>query len=279
MGFRRVLSQCAVLGFLIAAFTVFIPRVDAQQPPAADSFVPGELIVQFRPDIDEARRLAIRSAHNASIVRGYATLRMERLAIPAAANPIAVAQAFSAHPEVEAAQPNFVRQGVSVDSPNDPYYADGSLWGLAKISAPAAWSAFGAGADTVVVADIDTGVNYTHPDLAANMWINPGEIAGNGVDDDNNGYVDDVYGIDTINHDSDPADDHGHGTHTSGTYGAVSDNGVGVAGVTPNVKILACKFISAQNTGSDADAIECFNYPETARGERASHQQQLGRRA
>jgi subtilisin family serine protease len=185
---------------------------------------------------------------------------MERLAIPANANPAALAQAFSAHPEVEAAQPNFVRRTTSFASPNDPYYLDGSLWGLAKISAPSAWSAFGAGTDTVVVADIDTGVDYTHPDLAAHMWTNPGEVAGNGVDDDQNGYVDDVYGIDTANNDSNPADDHYHGTHTAGTFGGISDNGYGVAGVAGNVKILACKFITASATGSDADAIECFNY-------------------
>ena len=73
------------------------------------------------------------------------------------------------------------------------------------------------------------------------MWRNPGEIAGNGIDDDANGYVDDVYGIDTVNDDSDPMDDHGHGTHTAGTIGAVGNNGIGVAGVNWNVRILACK--------------------------------------
>lgn len=81
------------------------------------------------------------------------------------------------------------------------------------------------------MADIDTGVDYNHPDLAANMWRNPGEIPGNGVDDDGNGYVDDVYGIDTVNGDADPIDDHGHGTHASGTVAGVGNNGVGVVGV------------------------------------------------
>ena len=85
-------------------------------------------------------------------------------------------------------------------------------------------------ADTLV-AVIDTGIDYTHPDLAANIWTNPGEIAGNGVDDDGNGFVDDVHGYDFANDDGDPMDDHGHGTHVAGTIAAVGNNGIGVAGV------------------------------------------------
>ena len=258
MSITRVVSRCTAVVLFGLTCVAFAPA-RAQQPNAG-AFVQGELIIQFRPGVGPAQRAAVRAAHNATVLREYATLRMERVSIPAAANALAVAQAFSARPEIEAAQPNFIREAVSTASPNDPYYVSGDMWGLTKIAAPAAWSAFGGGSDTVVVADIDTGVNYAHPDLAAHMWTNPGEIPGNAVDDDQNGYVDDVYGIDTVNNDSDPADDHGHGTHTSGTFGAVSDNGIGVAGVSPNVRILACKFISSRNTGSDADAIECFNY-------------------
>lgn len=259
MSLSRVVSR-RIAGVLCGLTCVALSLAVRAQQQIPDGYVPGEVILQFRPDVDPAQRAAIRAAHNGSLVRAYAALRMERVTIPAAANAEAVARAFSNHPEIEAAQPNFIREAVSVASPNDPYYVNGNLWGLTKISAPTAWSAFGAGSDTVVVADIDTGVNYAHPDLAPHMWTNPGETAANGVDDDQNGYVDDVYGIDAFNNDSDPADDHGHGTHTSGTFGAVSDNGIGVAGVAPNVKILACKFISSRNTGTDADAIECFNY-------------------
>ena len=248
-----------LLAALLGSIAALITATHAQQQPEAQ-FVAGELIVQFRENVTEAQRRAVREAYGTSVSRRYDTLRTERLGMPPNANPVALARAFTAHPEVEAAQPNFIRHKTSVASPNDPFFVSGQLWGLPKISAPLAWSSFGAGSTDVVVADIDTGVNYNHPDLAANMWRNPGEIAANGVDDDSNGYIDDVYGIDPANNDSNPLDDEGHGTHTSGTIGAVSDNGIGVAAVAPRVKILACKFITFRGTGSDADAIECFNY-------------------
>ncbi len=107
---------------------------------------------------------------------------------------------------------------------------------------------------------IDTGVDYTHPDLAANMWTNPGEIPGDGIDDDNNGYVDDVYGIDTANGDSDPWADHGHGTRTAGTIAAVGDNGLGVTGVSWSTKVMAIKFLDMWGFGSDAGAVEAIYY-------------------
>jgi subtilisin family serine protease len=248
-----------MLAVLLGSIAALITATHAQQPPD-EPLVPGELIVQFSENVTEAARRAVRETYGASVLRRYDTLRTERLTIPPNASPTALARAFIAHPEVEAAQPNFIRQKTSIGSPNDPYLLGGQLWGLPKISAPLAWSSFGAGSSDVVVADIDTGVNYDHPDLAANMWRNPGEVSGNGVDDDSNGYIDDVYGIDPANNDSNPLDDEGHGTHTSGTIGAVSDNGIGVAAVAPRVKILACKFITSRGTGSDADAIECFNY-------------------
>ena len=129
----------------------------------------------------------------------------------------------------------------------------------ADIDAAEAWDISTGSAD-VVVGVIDTGVDYNHPDLAANMWRNPLEIPGNGIDDEGNGYVDDVYGIDAANDDSDPMDDQGHGTHVSGTIGAVGNNGIGVAGVNWNVKIMALKFLTAEGSGTDADAVECINY-------------------
>ncbi|MFN7768903.1 MAG: S8 family serine peptidase [Planctomycetaceae bacterium] len=152
--------------------------------------------------------------------------------------------------------------------PNDPSFSQ--LWGLenlggggkvadADIDAPAAWDVT-TGSSSVVVGIIDTGIDYNHPDLAANIWTNPGEIAGDGIDNDANGFVDDIHGWDFFNEDSNPFDDNGHGTHVAGTIGAVGNNGVGVVGVNWNVKMMGLKFLSGSGSGFSSDAIRAVNY-------------------
>ncbi len=164
------------------------------------------------------------------------------------------------------AQPNYLVH--TYVTPNDPLFGQqyalnntGQTAGQADadIDGPEAWDIY-TGSSSVVVAVIDTGMDYNHPDLAANIWTNSGEVAGNGIDDDNNGYVDDIHGYDFANNDSNPIDDHGHGTHVSGTIGAVADNGIGVAGIAWNVKIMAVKFLDAQGSGSLDAAISALNY-------------------
>ncbi|MEI6240654.1 MAG: S8 family peptidase, partial [Planctomycetia bacterium] len=168
----------------------------------------------------------------------------------------------SATQGISFAQPDFVITTAAV--PNDPSY--GQLWGLnntttpaADIDAPAAWD-ITTGSRSTVVAVIDSGVDYNHPDLAANMWKNPGEIPGDKIDNDGNGFVDDVYGWDFVNNDADPMDDNDHGTHCSGTIGAVGNNTVGVVGVNWQVSIMALKAFSASGTGSTSAEISCVNY-------------------
>ena len=111
---------------------------------------------------------------------------------------------------------------------------------------------------TVVV--IDSGVDTDHPDLADNIWTNPGEIAGNGIDDDNNGYVDDIHGWDFVEDDATPNDDNGHGTHVAGTIAAVRDNGIGVAGVADNASIMALRFLNASGSGFTSAALAALEY-------------------
>ena len=170
---------------------------------------------------------------------------------------------------VEYAEPDYVvRAGAVV--PNDPSFSQ--LWGMsnsgqtvnadpgvagADIRATDAWGV-STGDANFVVAIIDSGTQLNHPDLAANIWTNPGEIAGNGIDDDANGYVDDTRGWDFFSIDNDPTDG-GHGTHTAGTVGAVGNNGIGVAGVAWNCKLMALRFLGPTG-GFTSDAILAVQY-------------------
>ncbi|MDQ3940404.1 MAG: S8 family serine peptidase, partial [Actinomycetota bacterium] len=160
-------------------------------------------------------------------------------------------------PGVRYAEPDHI---VTADlTPNDPRYVDGTLWGLNKIQAPGAWDQT-QGSPTVVVGVIDSGVDYNHPDLATNMWSNAGEVPGDGLDNDGNGYKDDVRGWDCANEDNNPMDDNSHGTHVAGTIGGVGNDSVGVAGVNWDVSIMALKFLNAQGSGYTSDAVQCLDY-------------------
>ncbi len=170
------------------------------------------------------------------------------------------------HAAVEYVEPDY-RVSIAT-APNDPDFS--KLWGLhnegqsggtadADIDALEAWSITTGGKD-VVVGVIDTGVDHSHSDLTANMWINPNEIAGDGIDNDGNGYIDDVHGINAITNVGDPMDDQGHGTHVSGTIGAAGNNNNGVVGVNHEAAIVGCKFLDASGSGSTSDAIKCIDY-------------------
>ncbi|MCJ7579115.1 MAG: S8 family serine peptidase [Candidatus Aminicenantes bacterium] len=168
---------------------------------------------------------------------------------------------------VEYAEPDYL---VHIDAqiPNDPQFDQ--LWGLqntgqtvglvdADIDAPEAWDLV-TGSSSVIVGVLDTGIDYNHEDLHANMWTNPGEVPNNNIDDDSNGYVDDYYGINAILENGNPMDDNGHGTHCSGTIGAVGNNGVGITGVCWLVKLMALKFLGNDGYGFVSDSILCIQY-------------------
>lgn len=169
----------------------------------------------------------------------------------------------------------------AVDNPEIPMNGSGGSgsdplfnkqWGMNQMGVQTAWN-FTKGTPEVVVAVIDTGVDYTHEDLVDNMWRNPREIPNNNVDDDRNGYVDDIVGWDMVANDNKPYDlyadmfemlfsggNPGHGTHCAGNVAARGDNGKGIAGVAPNVKIMALRFISEKGQGTTADAIKAIKY-------------------
>ena len=239
---------------------LFLGKAKAQQPliPPAQ-YTSGEILVKFSPGIDDSRRDGILRSRGASRGRRFAALDIDQIRIPAGMSVMAAVALFKSIPDVIYADPNYMRSAVASPPSNDPYWLNDALWGMQRIQAQQAWG-IATGNGSVVIANIDTGINYNHQDLAANVWRNPGEIPANNIDDDGNGYVDDIYGIDTYNHDTDPIDDSGHGTHTSGILAAIGNNGIGVVGINWNAKMLSCKFLNASGVGYDSGAIECLNY-------------------
>ncbi len=222
--------------------------------------VPGELLVRYEKDVTGQEALEMNATLGANAVASYSIVdNLYLLQIPEGVPVAQVAEQYRQSARVLYAEPNYLYYalpGANV-TPNDPGFS--LLWGMDEIAAPSAWD-LTTGSEDVVVFVIDSGGEYTHQDLQANRWENPGEIPGDGIDNDGNGYVDDVYGIDACNNDSDPMDDHSHGTHVSGTIGAVGNNGVGVAGVNWHVKIGWAKFLNSVGSGSVSDAIECLEY-------------------
>ena len=211
-----------------------------------------DVLVKFKPGVSPAERDAALARAGAQVRKHFVRTEIDHVD--------ATASVLESDPAVLYVQPNFTRRAVGAGVPNDPAWTSNTLWGLTRVSAPSAWAAFPNAARDVVIAVIDSGVNYRHPDLTASAWVNRGEVPGNGMDDDGNGYVDDVHGIDTLNRDTDPMDDYGHGTHAAGIIGAQGDNGIGAVGVAWNPQIIACKFLDATGTGTDAGAVACFEY-------------------
>ncbi|HEX4935291.1 MAG TPA: S8 family serine peptidase, partial [Gemmatimonadaceae bacterium] len=246
-----------------AALILALPALASAAPPRA---IPGELIIRYRSDATPNARANYRARLQADRVKEFRRFDMEHVRLRGNQTVEQALRRYSRDPAIEYVEPNYE---ITLDAiPNDPRFPE--LYGMrntgqtggtpgADIKATNAWDVF-TGDPNIKIGVIDTGVDYNHPDLAANAWTNPGEIAGNGIDDDANGYVDDIHGYDFVNNDGDPMDDHGHGTHVAGTIGAVGNNGVGVVGVNWTSTIMALKVFNSSGQGSDADATLALNY-------------------
>jgi subtilisin family serine protease len=232
------------------------PLAPPKKIKAQPAYVVDELLVQFADAKALRGARALNAQTGATVLDEFTFAAWQHLRLPKGLSVKAALARYGKLAGVVAVQPNYV-YSLADTTPNDPSY--GLQYAPAKIQAPLAWDTT-TGSSAVVVAIIDTGVRYTHEDLSANMWRNPGEIPGNGIDDDGNGYVDDVYGIDTVNKDSDPNDDFNHGTHVAGIVGAVGNNALGVAGVNWNVRLMALKMFDQSGNGTSATAIAAFQY-------------------
>ncbi len=230
--------------------------------PAA-AFVDGRVLVTLADPAVGAAALAASPAAAGVEALGFGIYEVD---LAPGLDVAAGVSAFASLPGVAFAEPDYALGVTAV--PNDPSF--GSQYAMnntgqgggrvdADIDAAEAWNV-ARGTGNKIVAVIDSGVDYTHPDLAANMWRNPLETAGNGVDDDGNGFVDDVFGADFANNDGNPMDDNNHGTHVAGTIGAVGNNGIGVAGVAWTTRIMALKFLGADGSGSTSSAVRAINY-------------------
>ena len=246
------------------------------------AFVPGEALIRYRSEEEAVRQTtdrtdrtdSRRSAQGATTILSaegrQLSIRIEsfdaayvvpglRIARVAEEDTLAAIEALRRQPGVVYAEPNYL---LYTDlTPNDPRFVSNELYGLTRIAAPQAWDT-STGSSAVVVGVIDEGIDRVHQDLQANIWTNPGDPV-DGLDNDGNGFIDDVNGFDFANDTGTIAADF-HGTHVGGTIGAVGNNGIGVVGVNWDVSLMSLKFIQSGN-GSTADAIRACNYAKQMR--------------
>lgn len=250
-------------------------------------FSRGEILVKFKEGVSPRIKAHTHLQLGTSPIRSFPKLGVQHLSLPSTMSVEEALRLYRQNPNVEYAEPNYIIYSCQLfpnDPPFDPDDPDyGILWGLhnfgqtvgiksglpgADINTPEAWE-ISTGGEEVVIAVIDSGVAYSHPDLASNMWTNPGEdpwsdpndpTAGNGIDDDGNGKVDDWRGWDFVDGNNDPMDYNGHGTHVAGTIAAMGNNGDGITGVMWRARMMPLRFLNADGMGWVSDAIYAIEY-------------------
>jgi subtilisin family serine protease len=252
--------------------------------PETREHVPDELLVQYAPQALASPRQLSSLPGEMRVVETIHTRMMQekgmgalqRITLGAGINMQSAMQAMREDPNVLYVEPNYIYRPAVVS--NDPLYANGSLWGMYSNDSPSsigptvttnvfgsqaekAWNENITGRSSVIVGVIDEGIQFNHPDLIDNMWVNPFEIAGDGIDNDGNGYVDDIRGWDFVSNDNSVFDagQDAHGTHVAGTIGATGGNGIGVAGVAWDVSMIALKFLGPSG-GTTANAVRALDY-------------------
>ncbi len=253
-------TRVALLFFSLSLALAFPPVASGQEATAHSgrknsTSVPGELLVKFK---NAARAQIYESERGRWGIKGLRRLNEKGVHRIQLAQDMTVEEAqkiLRQDAEVEYAEPNYYR--YLARTPDDPSYP--SQWGLPIISAPSAWDT-ATDCSATVVAVIDSGADYEHPDFTANIWANPAEIAGDGIDNDGNGYVDDTVGWDFVFDEGMPVDADGHGTHVAGTIAAVGNNARGVSGICWRARIMVLRAFDAIGIGTVADVVEAMQY-------------------
>ena len=258
---RRPRSLLAAAAISLPLLMVVFSAAGQMQNP----YVPGELIVKPRKSVQRAQLSDVEAALLPTVSRRLPSIGAEVWSI----RGMTVAEALRRYqndPRFDYVEPNYIIQ-LDQTFPSDPLFPD--MWALhnigqtggnpdADIDAPEGWDV--ETGDSVLVGVIDSGIDWTHLDLATNIFINHCEIPNNGLDDDGNGFIDDVRGWDFRNNDNDPMDGAGHGTHVAGIVGAIGNNGVGVVGVNWRARLMPIKFLSNGGSGTTVDAIRSIDY-------------------